>query len=111
MYQVFQSVAMMPGIPTAESLLDPKDRPLMALAHGQLSLGLPLVAPPGTPPERIVILRKAFAEMARDQAFIEHAQKIDEPSGAPLSGEDIEAGGRKIIAGITPETVAAYGKL
>jgi hypothetical protein len=110
-HQVFQSVAMMPGIPTAESLLDPKDRPLMALAHGQLSLGLPLVAPPGTPPERIVILRKAFAEMARDQAFIEHAQKIDEPSGAPLSGEDIEAGGRKIIAGITPETVAAYGKL
>ncbi len=108
---VFQSVALLPDLPTAESLLDEKDRPLMALAHGQLSLGMPLVAPPGTPPDRLAILRKAFADMARDPAFIARAKMVDEPTGAPLSGDDIEAQARAIITRITPETVAAYGKL
>lgn len=111
MRAVFQSVPLIPDLPTAESMVEEKDRPLMRLAHGQLSLGLPLVAPPGTPPERLAILRAAFAKMARDPAFMDHARKVDEPAGAPLSGEDIEAGARDIIANITPETVKAYARL
>jgi tripartite-type tricarboxylate transporter receptor subunit TctC len=107
---VFQSVPLLPGVATAESLVEAKDRPLMALAHGQLSLGMPLVAPPGTPPERVAILRAAFMAMARDPDFVAHAERIDEPTGAPLSGEAIGAGARDIVAGITPEAVAAYSK-
>ena len=109
--QVFQSVPLIPGLPTAASLVAEKDRPLMALAHGQLTLGMPLVAPPGVPPERLATLRAAFDAMARDPAFIDHARKIDEPTGAPLDGPALEAGARAIIAGITPETVAAYSRL
>ena len=107
---VFQAVPVLPGVATAESLVEEKDRPLIALAHGQLSLGMPIVAPPDVAPERLAILRLAFMAMARDPAYIAHAESIDEPTGAPLSGEAIAAGARGIIAKITPEAVAAYAK-
>src|SRR5439155_295209 len=88
---IFQSVAIVPGVPTADSMVEAKDRPLMALAHGQLSLGLPLVAPPGVPPDRVATLRSAFITMARDRAFISQAEMIDEPTGSPLSGEALQS--------------------
>ena len=40
---LFQTVASLPGLPTAESLVEPKHRALMALAHDQVSVGMPLV--------------------------------------------------------------------
>ncbi len=108
---IFQSVPLVPGVATADSMVPEKDRPLMALAHGQLSLGLPLTAPPGAPPERVAMLRAAFMAMARDPAFIAQAEQIDEPTGAPLSGEAIQSGVADMVATITPATVEAYSRL
>lgn len=108
---VFQSVPLLPGVATAESMVEGKDRALMAIAHGQISIGLPLAAPPDVPADRLALLRAAFIKMASDPGFIAQAEKIDEPTGAALSGEAVDKGLRELVGKITPEAVAAYGRL
>jgi tripartite-type tricarboxylate transporter receptor subunit TctC len=40
-------------------------------------LGRPLAGPPGVPPERLAILRKAFQDTMRDDEFLAEAQKAN----------------------------------
>ena len=108
---VFQTLPSIPGVATADSLVEAKDRALMWVAHDQASVGMPLVAPPGTPPERVEILRAAFMAMTKTEAFKTHARRIEEPYEAPISGAELEKQIAALIANITPETVAAYQKL
>src|SRR5690349_16682105 len=54
----------------------PEARPMLQLLFTPLALGRPLAAPPGTPPERVAILRKAVMESLRDPAFLEEARRI-----------------------------------
>jgi hypothetical protein len=108
---LFQTIASIPGIPTADQLVEPKDRALMAVAHDQASVGMPLVAPPGAPPDRVEILRAAFMAMTKTEAFKEHARRIEEPWEAPISGPELEKQIAALIANITPETAAAYQKI
>jgi tripartite-type tricarboxylate transporter receptor subunit TctC len=64
----------------------------------------PYVFPPGTPKERVQILRKAFADTMKDPEFIADAQKA-KLDLSPLSGEDFE----KIVVSFyrtEPEVVA-----
>jgi hypothetical protein len=50
-----------------------------------LALGRSLAAPPGTPPERLAVLRHAAQAAMKDADFLEDARKLDidiEPMGA-----------------------------
>ena len=40
-------------------------------------LGRPLAGPPGVPPERLAILRKAFQDTMRDPEFLAEAKKAN----------------------------------
>jgi tripartite-type tricarboxylate transporter receptor subunit TctC len=64
----------------------------------------PYVFPPGTPKDRVQILRKAFTDTMKDPEFIADAQKA-KLDLSPLSGEELE----KIVVGFyrtEPEVVA-----
>jgi tripartite-type tricarboxylate transporter receptor subunit TctC len=98
-------------VPELRSLVAEQDRGLMDLAHGQIIIGMPLVAPPGTPADRVEVLRAAFMAMATDPEFEKHARRIDEPLGAPLSGATLQEAVARMIKTITPATVEAYSKL
>ena len=49
----------------------------------------PFVAPPGTPKERVQILRKAFQETLNDKAFLAEAEKA-KLTLDPVAGEELE---------------------
>jgi tripartite-type tricarboxylate transporter receptor subunit TctC len=49
----------------------------------------PFVAPPGTPKERVQILRKAFQETLSDKAFLAEAEKA-KLTLDPVAGEELE---------------------
>jgi cytochrome P450 len=68
-----------------------KERKLMALVRNLKATGAPLVVPPGTPEDRVQILRQAFRRMFLDPAFHEEYKKrvAEEPS--PLAAEALEA--------------------
>ena len=49
----------------------------------------PFVVTPGTPRDRVQLLRKAFADTLKDSAFLAEAQKIKLDID-PMSGEELE---------------------
>ena len=57
------------------------------LANG--TLGRPIFTSPGTPPDRVKVLREAYEKMLKDPAFLEDIKKkkfeLD-----PISGEELE---------------------
>jgi tripartite-type tricarboxylate transporter receptor subunit TctC len=95
----------LPDVPTARELAKTADdKALLELAELPFLMARPFAAPPGVPPARATILRKAFMDAHRDRDYLREAAtlKIDV---SPLGGEEIE----KIVARIarTPHTVVA----
>ncbi len=59
-----------PDVPIARELVsDPNDLALLEFAELPFFMALPLVAPPGIPPDRALALRRAFMAMATNEAF------------------------------------------
>jgi tripartite-type tricarboxylate transporter receptor subunit TctC len=61
------------------------------------TLGRPITAPPGMPPERTKILREAYAKAVKDPELLAEAQKrswdVD-----PLTGEELESLAKEVVA-------------
>jgi tripartite-type tricarboxylate transporter receptor subunit TctC len=68
---------------------------------GSYEFQRPFSVPPGTPAERLQILRKAFAATMKDPEFIAEAEK-SKLETTFVSGEDIDRHVKKIMA-ITPK--------
>jgi hypothetical protein len=73
--------------------------------------GMPFIAPPEVPPERLTTLRVAFLAMTRDPAFITDANRIGEPADAPIDGIKLHALYADLIANATEATALAYKEL
>jgi tripartite-type tricarboxylate transporter receptor subunit TctC len=52
-------------------------------------IGRSILGPPGMPPERIIMMRKAFGEMMGDPEFLEEVRRL-QLEFAPLSGSELE---------------------
>ena len=97
-----------PDVPNAYDLVsDEADRQLFRMIFGPWAFGRPIFAPPGTPADKVAILRKAFQDTLADSEFIAEAEKINLEIN-PTSGENINA----IIDGIlkTPEPVISRAR-
>jgi len=82
-----------PDVPTGRELTkDPKALRLLDFAEAPFFMALPLVAPPGLPPERAAALQAGFMAMTKDPAFVAEANKMS----LELSPIDAEAV-RKVI--------------
>jgi tripartite-type tricarboxylate transporter receptor subunit TctC len=57
--------------------------------HNYNPVARPYVLPPGTPKDRMAILRKAFTDTMKDPEFIADAKK-SKLDLSPLSGEELE---------------------
>ena len=81
------------------------DVAIFDLIFGASSLGRPLAAPPGVPPERVAALREGFMRTMADPAFLADAAqaKLDIQ---PSSGADIQAQ----VAGFFSASSAVVGR-
>ena len=57
--------------------------------HNVTAISRPFVLPPGTPKERVQLLRKAFMATMGDAEFLADAEKSNLDL-SPLSGEELE---------------------
>ena len=65
------------NVPVDEDLVtDPKGKTVMAMRSTIDFFGRPYVAPPGTPPEVMSLLRDGFAKAAKDPQLQEEAKKL-----------------------------------
>jgi tripartite-type tricarboxylate transporter receptor subunit TctC len=103
-----QSRAAEPGVPVIWDAAPRDALPLLMLALSSDNFGLPLVGPPGVPPERVEILRAAFMRMARSPAFIAESEKIGAPAGDPVDGATLAKMVADTIAGASDEAIAEY---
>jgi tripartite-type tricarboxylate transporter receptor subunit TctC len=73
-----QKHAELPDVPNAYDLATKEeDRQLFRLIFGPWSYGRPLLAPPGTPKERVQALRAAFAATVVDPQFLADTRRIN----------------------------------
>ncbi len=79
---------------------------LEAGVHDTQVFTRPYVLPPGTPKERVQLLRKAFLETLKDREFLAEAEKTKLDVHA-ISGEEVE----KIIGGLFKLDAALVAKL
>lgn len=72
--------AALPAAPDLPSVYDfvtsDRDRQVLRLLLSSVELGRPYFLPPGVPPERLIVLRKAFAATLSDPALIAEADRI-----------------------------------
>lgn len=96
-----------PDLPEVPLLIDlaknDEDRAVLRMISAPATIGRPIFGPPGTPPERVKMLRAAFDEMVKSKAFLEEAER-ERLDINPVSGPELE----KIVADIvaTPKPIA-----
>lgn len=77
-------------VPTAMSLArTPADRDLLELFMNAAVVGMAVMAPPQTPPDRVEVLRNAFVRMLEDPAYKADVLKLD-PIPDPLPGRQLQ---------------------
>ena len=69
---------------------------MLELIYAQQQFGRPFVMPPGSPPERIAALRKAFVQALADKDLLAEAAKMNLDVDA-LSGDRLQADRRAYL--------------
>ena len=95
----------MPAV--VELVSRPEDRQLLELMVGPGAMARPFAAPPGIPPNRAALLRRAFDATMADLDFRAEAARM-QADVAPSTGEEVQ----KLVARIyaTPRPVIERAK-
>jgi hypothetical protein len=81
----------LPGVPNIFDLAKAEeDRAAFRLVMARLDIGRPFFVPPGTPPDRVAALRKAFDDTMKDKAFLAEAAKLKIDID-PMTGTELAA--------------------
>jgi tripartite-type tricarboxylate transporter receptor subunit TctC len=106
---VVQSYQSLPGVPVlADVVASPDARALLALVTTPSQIGLPLVAPPGIPPERLDILRRAYQNLMDDQDYRAEAERRGLPVGRGVAGAELQSLIARSLSAVPEPVVKAY---
>lgn len=83
-----------------------KERAAMKIVFSNQSMGRPYVMPPSVPAAQVAEVRRAFAAMIKDPAFLADADKRRLEVNSPKTGEEIDAI-LKDVYGSPPEAIEA----
>lgn len=92
----------LPNVPTIDELMNQYKTPesgkrLAKVVLTAASLGRPIVATPGIAPERVKLLRDAYAKVLADRDLVAEANKMGWEID-PLGGEELESLAKEVIA-------------
>ena len=92
----------LPDVPTIHELMSQYKTPesgrrLATVVLTAVTLGRPIMTSPGVPPERVKILRDAYAKALNDPKLLAEAKKRNWEVN-PLSGEEMEASAKEVTA-------------
>ena len=88
---VVQTFEEMPDVPILDTLIsNPKEKALLSMMNTPSRIGLPVMAPPGVPADRLEILRKSYDQMVQDKAYRDEAEKRGLPVGSALKGVELQ---------------------
>ena len=92
-----KAIPDLPKVPLAIELAKTDDarKLIQAGIHDTAAITRPYALPPGTPKDRVQLLRRAFQETLKDKDFLAEATK-SKLDVDPVTGEEVE----KIVAGL-----------
>lgn len=67
-----------------------QERRLIALFRGVRGIGQPFLVPPGTPPDRVKILRESMRKAFADPEYVNGYEKLTSEPAMPLAPEEFE---------------------
>jgi tripartite-type tricarboxylate transporter receptor subunit TctC len=106
---VLQTFEELQNVPTIDSLImNAKEKALLGLLSAPSRIGLPLLAPPAIPADRLEILRKSYALMVQDKEYLEEAEKRGLPAGQPISGEELQKLVSQTLASVPDDVLREY---
>ena len=106
---VVQSYQSLPDVPVlADVVASPDARALLALVTTPSQIGLPLVAPPGIPAERLDILRQSYQHLMEDQDYRAEAERRGLPVGRAVGGAELQSLIARSLSGVPEPVVKAY---
>ena len=108
---ILQNQPIHKGIPLIRDVLPASDAQMLNVVMALETFGLPLIGPPNLPPERLTILRNAFAAMCADPLYRVDAVRADLPVGNPIPGTQLATMMNQLVANATPEIIARYRRL
>lgn len=83
-HPLLQDVPTLPELATS-----PEGAVILKAIAGTAEIGRSVIAPPGIPPERLDVLRKAFDAMVADPEFLAAAEAANMEI-APAKGQDVD---------------------
>ena len=100
--------ADLPGVPLAITLAktDETRRLIQVGVQNPSAISRPFALPPGTPADRVQVLRTAFQETLKDKAFLADAEKV-KLGLDPLTGDEL----KKLIAELFTLDAATIARL
>ncbi|MEA2905147.1 MAG: hypothetical protein QOI12_2534 [Alphaproteobacteria bacterium] len=88
----FRKHPKLPDVPLSRDLArNEAERQIVDIMNVRDEITRPYVAPPGIPPQRLEILRRAFDATVRDPAFLADVQRQQLEVVRPLTGEELTA--------------------
>jgi tripartite-type tricarboxylate transporter receptor subunit TctC len=106
---IVQTFEEFPNVPTLGSLItNPKEKALLDLLSAPSRIGLPLLAPPWIPADRLEILRKSYALMVKDKEYVEEAEKRGLPVGQPIEGEELQKLVAETLSSVPDDVLQEY---
>jgi len=105
--------ARLTDVPTLGELMDQfktpdRERRLVPLVMAATDFGRPIVAPPGTPAERLKILREAFLKTMKDTELLAEAKRKNFDI-TPSTGEELESLAKLVMN--QPQEIVARVKI
>lgn len=83
--------ADLPDVPLLSELArKPEDKPVLDFVSRSVSVGWPIAVAPGSPPERVAAIRKAYEATLKDPDFLADAAK-SKAEIIPVSGEEVQS--------------------
>jgi len=106
---IFQSFEDMPNVPIMSDLItNPQERALLALLNAPSQVGLPLLAPPGIPKDRLGVLRASYEKMVADAEYRQEAEKRGLPVGRAMTGPQLHKIITENLSTVQPEVLQEY---
>jgi tripartite-type tricarboxylate transporter receptor subunit TctC len=88
---IVQSFDAMAGVPVlADVVTDVNARALLGLVTTPSHIGLPLLGPPGIPPDRLEMLRQSYLRLMDDAEYRAEADRRGLPVGRAVSGAELQ---------------------
>jgi len=88
---IVQSFDAMAGVPLLpDVVVDPNARAILGLVTTPSHIGLPLLGPPGIPPDRLEILRQSYQRLMDDMEYRAEADRRGLPVGRAVTGAELQ---------------------